>query len=173
LQTSTPGAQFDRLIAGIERQMCRAIARIVDDPHDAEDALQNALTTIWRKRTMVQMHPNRDAIVLRVCIDAAYDLLRRGRRRQFGTQSVCEELADPRPEPLEELFEKEVRAALLAAVRDLPRNQSLAVHMRFVEELSYSEIAAGIGCADSTARKHVERGVRRLRQRLDLAALKM
>src|SRR5690554_6181362 len=80
MQANSPLTQFDNLLHGLDSRMVRAIARIIDDPHDAEDALQNALTTIWQKLSRLRQHPNPKAVVLKVCIDAAYDLLRNRRR---------------------------------------------------------------------------------------------
>ena len=49
MESGSPTTQFNALIEGLESRMIRAIARILDDPDDAEDALQNVLTTIWQK----------------------------------------------------------------------------------------------------------------------------
>lgn len=145
--------------------MIRAIGRIVDDADDAEDALQNALTTIWQKQARMRRHGNPEAIILKVCIDAAYDVLRnRARTKRLTVALQSDDIQDSSASPSEQLSAIEARQRLLTAVLELPRNQSLAIHMRYVEELSYSEIAAALGCAESTTRKHVERGLSRLRQ---------
>jgi RNA polymerase sigma factor (sigma-70 family) len=165
VQTDSQTTQFDRLIEGLETRMIRAIARIVDDSNDAEDVLQNALTTIWRNLPRMQRHPNPTAVVLKVCIDAAYDVLRtRERAKRLVVPLPVEEVPDSSASPSDRLAEMESRRRLLAAVVELPHNQSLAIHMRYVEELSYTEIAAALGCAESTTRKHVARGLSRLRQ---------
>jgi len=169
VESGSPTSQFNTLIEGLDCRMIRAIARIVDDPDDAEDALQNALTTIWRIGARMRRHPNPTAIILKVCVDAAYDVLRnRKRANRLIVPLQSDDIPDRSASPSERMSAMEARRRLLAAILDLPRNQSLAVHMRYVEELSYAEIAAALGCAESTTRKHVERGLSRLR-RLALA----
>jgi hypothetical protein len=56
---------YERLIAPLETRMIRAIWRIVGNPDDAEDALQDALTVTWRRWDRLQAHPNTDALILR------------------------------------------------------------------------------------------------------------
>jgi RNA polymerase sigma factor (sigma-70 family) len=165
MQPDSPLTQFDTLIHGLESRMIQAIARILSDPNDAEDALQNALTTIWQKLARLRQHPNPAAIILKVCIHAAYDVLRNRRRaKRLEVTLQSDDVPDSSASPAEGLSAIEARERLLAAILELPPNQSLAVHLRYVEELSYPEIAAALGCAESTTRKHVERGLSRLRQ---------
>lgn len=165
MQADSSRAQFDELIDGLESRMIRAIARIIDDSHDAEDALQNALTTIWQKLGRMRRHRNPAAIVLKVCIDAAYDVLRKRNRTNRRVVALpADSVPDSAATPAERLGALESRERLLAALLELPRMQSLALQMRYVEELSYTEISAALGCAESTTRKHVERGLSRLRQ---------
>ena len=72
---------YDDLIRPLESVMMRSIWRIVRQREAAEDALQDALAVIWRKRRLVARHPNPRALVLKISIDAAYDAVRKSRRR--------------------------------------------------------------------------------------------
>ncbi|MBZ5544338.1 MAG: hypothetical protein LAO07_11760, partial [Acidobacteriia bacterium] len=65
--------EYERLIAPIEDRMIRSVWRIVRDPTDAEDALQDALLTVWKRWGPVRRHPNPHALALRICINAAHD----------------------------------------------------------------------------------------------------
>src|SRR5512141_1924911 len=95
--------EYERLIAPIEARLIRTIWGIVRDPADAEDALQEALAVIWRRWDRLQAHPNPEALVLRICINAAHDALRRKYRRVrwFGTEAVPVDAPDPAPSPLQ------------------------------------------------------------------------
>jgi DNA-directed RNA polymerase specialized sigma24 family protein len=73
--------EYERLIAPIEDRMIRSVWRIVRDPDDAEDAFQDALLMVWKRWGQVRRHPNPHALVLRICINAAHDMLRRRARR--------------------------------------------------------------------------------------------
>lgn len=145
--------------------MIRSVWRIVADAQDAEDAMQNALLMIWKRWDRVATHPNPEALILKICIDAAYDVTRcRSRERHRGkSRSAVEEPADESRSPAEQLIQTELYAEVIAAIHRLSRRQAVAMLMCVFEELSYSQIAAAMGCTEATVRKHVARGRERLR----------
>jgi RNA polymerase sigma-70 factor (ECF subfamily) len=150
---------YESLIQPIEDQMIRSVWRIVRDPDDFNDAFQGALATIWKHVSRIRRHPNPHALILRICVNAAYDVLRRKarRRRREALEAITANLPDPAPSVAERLQNKEKRAEIFRAISQLPRNQAEAILMRFAQELSYSDIAQALGCSEVTARTHVSR----------------
>jgi len=167
---------YDRFIRPHEGQMTRLVWRIVRNPEDAEDTLQDALSTIWKKRRLVCTHPNPRALILKICIDAAYDTLRkRHRRRKHEEPTTLHHYSREEDKPglthlppashtgaLDTLVRKETEKEILEAIGRLPRNQAVAVLMRIVKEQPYELIAQAMGCSESTVRIHVARGRARL-----------
>jgi RNA polymerase sigma factor (sigma-70 family) len=161
-------AAYEQLIAPLESQMMRTIWRVVRHQEWAEDTLQEALTTIWKKLRYVCHHPNPRALVLKICLNAAYDTLRK-RRRQGRPDELSDltRLAGPSQERLSSALErKEIEQEVLKAVGELPRKQAAAVLMRIIEECPYDVIAGVLGCSETTARIHVFRGRASLIRRL-------
>ncbi len=142
--------------------MVRAVRRVVRDPDAARDALQDALVRLWQRRDVVRGHPNPEALVLRVCLHAAIDAARRGRRRRETSDDILEVRGGRGQEPAAALEREERYEAVLEAVARLPRNQAVAVVMRAVEDEPYAAIAQALGCAEITARIHVMRARVRL-----------
>ncbi|WP_344976342.1 RNA polymerase sigma factor [Salinactinospora qingdaonensis] len=84
----------------------------------------------------------------------------------------------PPPAPLENVPEPQEQAEgaerlaerhetsreLAALLAQLPERQRLAVVLRHVAELSTAEVADVLGCPEGTAKSHVSRGLRRLRE---------
>ena len=66
---------YDRYLAPLEDQMIRSVWRIVCHQDDAEDVLQNAIAIVIKKQKRIMAHPNPRALILRVCLDAAYDMV--------------------------------------------------------------------------------------------------
>jgi RNA polymerase sigma factor (sigma-70 family) len=159
---------FEELIAPLESRMIRSIWRVVRNPALAEDTLQDALTTIWRKRRQVRRHPNPQALMLKICLHAAYDSLRKHRR--FLRHVEISILGDaPGPTALgaaSALAAKEMEREVIEAIAQLPRKQALAVMMRVMQEEPFDVIARTLGCTEVTARIHVSKGRARLRLRL-------
>lgn len=146
--------------------MMRSVWRVTQNPEDAEDAFQEALGVIWRRLGRVRKHANPHALILRICLNAAYDVLRKKHRRQRREQVLDHGHADTPPTPADTLAARERESAVLRAISQLSRNQALAVTLRLVQGEPYGTIARTLGCKANTARKHVERGRTRLRELL-------
>jgi RNA polymerase sigma-70 factor, ECF subfamily len=156
---------YERLIAPIEARMMRTVWAIVRDPDEAQDALQEALATIWRRWDRLLRHPNPEALVLRICINAAYDALRRRQRRLrwFATEAESVDLPDAGPSALQTATGAEQQARVRTAIASLSRNQATAIVMHAVEDMPYEDIAAAMRCREVTVRTHVARARARLR----------
>jgi RNA polymerase sigma-70 factor (ECF subfamily) len=157
-------SSYEALIRPIQEQMLRSIWRITRMAEDAEDALQESLTAIWKRRARIARHPHPRALMLRICVNCACDVLRARLRRRSREQPI----ADPdalraKQGPVGERFERqELRDDISRAVVRLPRRQATAVVMRYLLELSYDEIGHALGCSETTARVHVNRAQKRL-----------
>lgn len=156
-------ALYDRLVAPLEPKMIRSIWRVVRHPDLAEDALQDALLTIWRKIDRIRDHPCPEALVLKIALNSACDILRKKRRllRHEESYSGTEE---PGGDDLfgRRLEGREIEREVLRAIARLPGQQAAAVLLRIVEEQPYDAVAKALGCSETTARIHVSRGRARL-----------
>jgi RNA polymerase sigma-70 factor (ECF subfamily) len=159
---------YDGFIRPMESRMMRSIWRIVRQKEAAEDALQDALAVIWRKRETVARHPNPQALILRISVAAAYDAVRKSRRRlSHEIPGLPDQPADDSAAPVTKASEDmDLRAAILAAIGRLPKRQATAVLLHIIEEQSYEEIARGMGCSETTVRVHVMRARAALARRL-------
>jgi RNA polymerase sigma-70 factor, ECF subfamily len=156
---------YDRIVRPIEDRMIQSIWRIVRNPQDAEDAMQEALLTILKRWNRISRHASPQSLVLKICIDAAYDRTRRTVRdsRVVALAEGDGEHARTARTPAEELVNGEQYAEIVTAIHRLPRQQATAMLMRAIQGQSYENIAVAMGCTGSTARKHVARSRERLR----------
>lgn len=89
-------------------------------------------------------------------------------RRKLGVEPAALGLGDI--ERIETLVDLEpVRAAVREAMSELPGNQADAVHLRVVDDLPYSEVAARLGCSEGAARVRVSRGLTKLADALEVS----
>ena len=161
----TSDAHWQQIIEPIEDRMIRAVWRITRNAQDAEDAMQNALMAIWNRRHRISGHSNPQALILRMCIDAAYDVARRrGRdRRKIEPHDPADQLVDGAQLPWEEIAQRELSSEIITAITRLSHCQAVAITLRVFEELPYEQIAAAMNCTAVTARKHAERARAQLR----------
>ncbi len=154
---------YARLISPIEKRMIGIIARIVRDPENAADVLQEVLALIWAKLERIDRHPNPHAYIIRICITRSYDALRkraRRRRREIRLENIQAKIwMTPSPGYIKE---EDRATAIREAIAMLPPNQGHAVLLRIVEDSPYHTIAGVLGCSEATARSHFSKGKARL-----------
>jgi RNA polymerase sigma-70 factor (ECF subfamily) len=157
---------YEELIAPLESKMMRTIWRVVRRPELAEDTLQDAITVIWRKQDQIRRHPNPHALILKICLNAAYDSLRKQKRLlRHESLSRAHNLPDPSDGgAIRALEGRELEHEVLRAISRLPRKQAIAVLMRIVHEEPFDVIANTLGCSEITVRIHVFKGRARLRK---------
>lgn len=164
---SRPDFVYETIVAPIEDRMIRSIWRVTRNAQDAEDAMQDALVAIWTRRGRIGRHAAPRALVLRMCVDAACDVVRRRsrhrRRDHHDSEDPADRLVDGARSPWEELAQEELSREILAAVNRLCRSQTLAFTLRVLEELPYEQVAAAMNCSEATVRKHLERARGHLR----------
>lgn len=159
-------AIYEQLIAPLESRMMRTIWRIVRNPEIAEDTLQNALTIVWRKLKRIRCHPNPQALILKICMNSAYDSLRKQKRfRKQENSSLLHEFPDLSGTTVPSNLErKRIEGEILRAIIRLPRKQARAVLMRVIQDQPYDVIAQMLDCGEITARIQVSRGRAKLSQ---------
>lgn len=155
---------YRELIEPIEGRMIGTVLRIVGQADDADDAMQDALMRVWKLLPRIHGHPNPHGYILRICMSAAYDVLRR-RGRLAAHEAPLESGGDPIEAPAQRrgLDAAEARDALLAGMKQLPDAQRRTVLLRLVQEESFATIALELGCTAATARSHYSKGRARLR----------
>ena len=158
----TAQSEYEILIQPIEDRMINSVWRITRDPDDADYAFQDTLAKIWKQFGKIRRHPNPQALILRICANSAYDILRRKNRYRKLEELYSSEYRERQPSSDELVLNNERKEEIFRAISQLSRNQASAVLMRFIQELPYSEIALALGCAESTARKHIARAKDRL-----------
>ena len=159
---------YERIIEPINDRMIRSVWRITRNAQDAEDAMQNALLVIWKRRHRIARHAVPHALVLKICAQAACDVARRRARdrRNIEPDDAGDRVADQALSPPEDLASRELCGEIVRAINRLTRSQAVAFTLRVFERLPYDEIAAALGCSEATARKHVEHARSRLRDLL-------
>ena len=159
--------EYDRFIRPIELQMMRSVWRITHNADDADDAFQEAIAQIWKSRQRIWQHANPRAVILRICTQAACDILRRKMRHLHPEQTFdVAVVATPEADVAKLVLMDEQREAIKAAIARLSERQAVAVTMRYLMDCTFEEIAQGMDCAEATARVHVSRGLGCLRRLL-------
>ena len=129
---------------------------LTGDRWAAEDVAQVTLARAYVAWRRVSRADDPDAYLRRILVNAS--------NRRFRRRRVPEQPGDP-PEtavdgPADLVGE---RAALLAALRQLPARQRAVVVLRYWEDQTDAQIAAALGCSPVTVRSQLSRALAKLR----------
>ena len=139
--------------------------RILRDPGLAEDVLQNALVTIWRKLPHLREPDRFDAWAYRILVNACY--LEASRNRRWA--ATVRVLPIGRADQVDEYKAIADRDELERAFRRLPLDQRAVFVLHHHVGLPLVAVAETLGIPDGTARSRLHYATRALRVAFDEA----
>lgn len=150
-----------------------AINRILDDPADTEEVLQEVLSLLWRKAGQYRADRGRPVTWLTsTARNRAIDRLRARKR-----QSRLKEAYGESPEfarrgmvpgtAADVAIRRDVCSAVRSAVLDLNEIQREAIEKVYFEGLTQQQLADQIGEPLGTVKARVRRGLAKLRENLE------
>jgi len=127
-------------ILPLKTRMFRLALRITASAEDAEDAVQDALLSLWDKRNDWQMIHNIEVFAMVMVKNVAISKVRRKDRFNDSIDDSAD-FADIDPNPHDKLERSEQRALIDQIISRLPDKMRQMIVLREREELSYREIA--------------------------------
>jgi RNA polymerase sigma-70 factor (ECF subfamily) len=136
------------------------------DDAAAKDVSQTVFLKLFTLVSQFRYESEFSTWLFRVVANACFD----DRRRRARLRPL-EDFAEPRPSrydgPQERLAERrDVEEAVRAAVAELPPKLRMAIVLRYLEGMSYDEIASVLGCSMGTVASRLNRGHKELAHRL-------
>jgi RNA polymerase sigma-70 factor (ECF subfamily) len=150
--------------------------RALGSREEAEDVVQNAAVRAWKSFDAYERGTNFKAWFLKIVVNLALNARRDAARRPATVEVENEEEAGflyaqtrdagmrDQSEPATVFLAKIQSQDIQSALAKLPEDFRIVAALHFVEELSYEEIAAMVGCPIGTVRSRLHRA-RRLLQR--------
>lgn len=142
----------------------RVALRIVRDRGRAEDVLQEAFLSAWRKSASYR--PNRGtpkSWLMGIVRNRAIDTLRSLRDSDADDEAVLVSMPADGPGVAEEVTARFEAERVRAAINALPDEQRVAVTIAFLEGRTHAEIARDLGVPLGTVHGRVRLGLRRMR----------
>ena len=155
------GVLYDRF----GRLAFRLAFRILRDRALAEDAVQEAFLAVWRSADAYKRERAKPSTwILTVVHRRAVDIVRREQSRRGEPLEVAPE---PSAGPVEEdAVLRDRRAAVQAALAELPGDQRQALELAYYGGLTQSQLAERLGVPLGTVKSRMFAGLGRLRELL-------
>jgi RNA polymerase sigma-70 factor (ECF subfamily) len=145
--------------------LCRGVAyRVLRDEALAEDAVQDAFASLWRRREgMTVRAAGLSPWLVVVTRNAALSLLRADTRRRLREER--EFAATPAVhgrDPSDVITADETAAAVVAALDDLPKEQRDVIQLAYFDRLTLAQVAERTGAPLGTVKRRAQMALQRL-----------
>jgi RNA polymerase sigma-70 factor (ECF subfamily) len=161
---------FDKLYSRWSPMLYGLVCKILDDPREAEDALQDGFLHVWHKAGSYD--PGRSSPTTwayMIFRNKAIDRLRSRARHGRGMERIAQEepyQAAPAADPDEGAEYQERRQAVKSALELIAPDQREAVTLAFFSGLTQTEIAERLGTPLGTVKARIRRGLLKLAETL-------
>ena len=161
---------FERFVRRHERKMLGLCGRMLGDPEQARDAVQEVFLKVWRKARRFRPRGKVTTWLYRIAVNHCLNVLRRRkvvRMLPFSSPDAedpvsTREPADPAPGPEADLDSKRRWLRTRRAIDRLPENQRSVLLLAKFEGLSYREIADVLGVTPGAVESRLFRAMRNL-----------
>ncbi len=167
---------YETLIDRFEQPVFNIVSRIMDDPGDAADVVQEVFLKIFRNIGSFRQDSSLKTWIYRIALNEARNHRRwftRHRRMEVGLDAEPGEskgyqdwLPDPRRSPFETALDHETHALIEAALANLNPRFREALVLREIEDLSYEEISEILDISLGTVKSRILRGRDALKKQL-------
>ena len=137
--------------------------RLLDDPAEAEEALQDVYLTVWRKAE--RFDSARASPITWLAVLARNKAIDRLRRRRLPTEMLdrAADLADEGDSAIQLIERDQDNRRLAACLDELEERQRTCIRSAFLDGASYPQLAESAGVPLPTMKSWIRRGLQRLR----------
>lgn len=162
-----PAAMAD-LYARTSAKLFGICLRILGSETEAEEVLQEAYLTVWRRAGTYD--PAKAGAITWLAVLARNKAIDRLRMRRPGANAGLEaanDISDDRPSALDVLEAAQDRQRMASCLDELDAPQSRSIRAAFLGGTSYPDLAEGEGVPLGTMKSRIRRGLLRLRECLE------
>jgi RNA polymerase sigma-70 factor (ECF subfamily) len=170
-------AEFARLVETYYEMIYRLALKMLNNPQDAEDILQETFTKAYRHIGNFDGRAEISTWLYRIATNEALMHLRRKRPQTISIENPDDssqaeqepvQILDWRNLPEEELMSVEARAHMDAAIQNLPSSLRVVFVLRDIQGLSTREVGEVLDLSETAVKTRLSRA--RLRLRADLSS---
>lgn len=152
---------FERVVAQYGRKLRYYVRRLIGRSLLEDDILQSIWLAVWVQLPKLRRTESFRPWLYRIARNTALQAI----RRRIETAPL--EGDPPAPDEADATFTPEQAAAVHAALDQLNAAHKEVLVLRFLEGMSYEEIADVIGCSLGTVRSRIYYGKKRLRETME------
>lgn len=159
--------EFADIIDEVKDKMYRLALRVVRNPTEAEDVVQEVIIKVWDKRVHFESIENKARWCMTLTRNLAIDKTRSKHRRTNDIDGY-NNLSNNAPTPEDILETSDLLQKVKELYNKLPEIQRTVLHLRDIEEYSYDEISEITGYTSNQVKINIYRGRQALKSQLEI-----
>lgn len=157
---------FNQIIEEIKDKMYRLALRIVLDPYEAEDVVQEIVIKAWEKREYMATVENPQGWLMTLTRNKAIDKTRSKHKRTTDIDQFFN-ISDTGANPEHTLLQKDLLDKVKAIINALPEHQRTVLHLRDIEEYAYDEISDITGQTPNQVKINIYRARQAIKEQIE------
>ena len=161
---------FEEIVLAHQKNVYNLALKMVGNPDDAFDISQDTFLRAYQSLSSFRGESRFSVWLYRLTTNVCLDHLRKQKRRMADSLTVGDdddasaelEVADARPQPEQEVLQRETRDAVRAGLLRLSESDRQLLTLRAVGGLSYEEIAAALDLEMGTVKSRLFRARKKL-----------
>ncbi|MBW3624637.1 MAG: sigma-70 family RNA polymerase sigma factor [Armatimonadetes bacterium] len=163
---------FSGLMDLYRERMMRLALYMIGNSEDAYDLCQEIFVKVYRALGTFDSKRPFSPWIYRVAHNVITDFMRAKKAKPALLESVTEQPFEERRDdngvdPQQMILSQETRRQVHAAIQSLPDNYRSVVVFRFIDDLSYAEIAEALDLTEANVMMRMSRARRMLRDKLE------
>jgi RNA polymerase sigma-70 factor (ECF subfamily) len=160
-------ASFEVIYKQYFNALYRYSFSILNDPHLAEEMVQNVFLKIWEKKGELVVQSSLKAYLYRAVHNASMNRIKHEKVKQqyeSHTTHAMKTVKSQNPAQLSQY--KQLQVALQSALEELPEQCRTVFQLSRFDELKYREIAVELNISEKTVENHMSKALKLLRLKL-------
>jgi RNA polymerase sigma-70 factor (ECF subfamily) len=160
-------AAFEELYRAYWNQLYNFAFRYVQSAEEAEDVVQEVLFSVWRNRVTWNVSGSLQNYLFVAVRNTAIGRLRRDATMRRWREKTVTEANSQSEAPADSLIDSaDANAEVERALSEMPTKRRAVCALRWIDGLSYSQIAERLGINEKTVENHIGKGLKFMRERL-------
>ncbi len=148
---------FRNDILPLKNRLYRLALRIVRNPQEAEDIVQDTLMKVWNMRDSWGEIESMEAFSLTICRNLSLDQIKKKSSGNLSLDEIDADKLDHCDDPFKQLTAKDGVERIRAILDSLPEKQRTCMQLRDFEGMAYKEISNIIGITEDQVKINIFR----------------
>jgi len=158
---------FDTLYHRYAKPLLWKLHKMVKDPEDADELLQELFVKVWEKRAQLEIKQSFEAYLYRIAQRMAIDYFRKLKRQATAFETIQAGTTEAVNLTEDLLAAKEIQSLLDLAIAQLPAQRRKAFILCKIEGKSHQEAAAIMNISPNTVHNHLVKAVNAVKEHME------